>query len=171
MRHRSADERVRALALFDGDDEGRKANKKLNENIAKLNINKGPLFKNLVMGSSERVRKLRVGRFVFFDDLESYFDDSIWEMAEEKIWVEEIDDPIAGLSESMVRKLVQSGVDPRKNLSVGDYRRLTKRFSPEGKVKAAKHIAGLTQEEAEHALNQFRVLVEQITGHLTPELQ
>ena len=157
MRHRSADERVRALALFDGDDEGKNANKKLRQDIAKLNINKGPLFKSLVMGSSERVRELRTKRFVFFDDLESYFDDLIWEIAEEKNWLEGIDDPIAGLSGSMVRNLVETGADPRKDLSDSDCRRLTKRFSRDGKVKAAKHVAKLSHESAERALNQFGV--------------
>ena len=171
MRHRSADERVRALALFDGDNEGRSANKKLKSDIAKLNISKDPLFKNLVMGSSERVRELRRGGFVFYDDLESYFDDFVWEIAEERSWIEKIDDPIAGLSVSMVRNLVETGADPRKELSVGDYRRLTKRFSRDGKVKAAKYMARLTREKAERALNQFRSLVEQITGHLTPDSQ
>ena len=169
MRHRSTGERVRALALFDGDNEGKKANKKLKQDIDNLKIVKGPLFKNLVLGSSERVRELRTGHFVFSDDLESYLDDDVWEVAEEKNWLEEIDDPIAGLSAAMVRNLVRTGVDPRKELDVADYRRLTKRFTRDGKVKAAKHVAKLGHADAERALSQFRGLVEKITGHLTPD--
>ena len=171
MKHRSADARVRAVAIFDGDAEGRKAYKKLNEDLEKLKIQKGPKFKVRILKAPRRLHELGSKHFALSIDLECYFDDSVWEVAEEKGWITSIDDPRAGLNDDMVKEVFRTKVDPRESLDISDRRRLRKRFTKDGKRQTARYVAKLSNEEAESALRELKDLVGQITSHLLPDHQ
>lgn len=165
MRHRKVEARVKALAVFDGDAEGRKANRQLKENLKKLGIQRGPEFKTKVLDTPPNVRKLKQAKFVLPIDLEAYLDDTVWEVAETKGWLEDVEDPRAGLSDKMVKSFFETLVDPREALDLVDRRRLKKRFTVQGKRRVAKYVACLSEEKVSVALGQFEALVREITEY------
>ena len=168
MRHRKTSARVKALALFDGDDEGRKANRQLNENLGKLGIQRGAEFRTKVLETPVGVRKLKKDGFVLSIDLEAYFDDTVWEKAECEDWLEAVEDPRAGLNDDMVKSFFQTLVDPRKALTSAERRRLQMRFTSQGKQEAAKYVARLSREKTVVALGPLEGLVRGMVAYFFP---
>ena len=169
MRHRRQEARVKALAVFDGDGEGRKANRRVREDLRKLGIQRGPDFRTKVLDTPPNLRKLKQAQFELPIDLEAYLDDTVWEVAETKGWLEDVEDPRAGLSDNMVKTFFDTLVDPREALNPAERRRLQKRFTVQGKRRAAQYVAGLAEEKASVALDQFEALVKEIVDYFFPE--
>ena len=169
MRHRKASARIKALAIFDRDGEGKKANRQVKESLVKLGIQQGPEFRTKLLDTPSSVRKLKQAKFVVSIDLETYLDDTVWEEAENKGWLEDVEDPRAGLSEDMVKHFFRTLDDPREKLSVAERRRLQKRFTMRGKRHVANYVAKLPAENAVVALAQFEELVGEVIDYFFPE--
>ena len=169
MRHRKMDARVRAVAIFDGDAEGKRAHRQVQDDLKKLGIQRGPEFKTKVLDTPPCIQKLKQAKFVLSSDLEAYLDDIVWEEAEGKGWLEDKEDPRAGLSDNMVKSFFRTLVDPRETLNDAERRRLQKRFTVGGKRQVAKYVAKLPSEKAVVALDQFEGLVGEIVDHFFPE--
>ena len=169
MRHRQRDARVRALAIFDGDAEGKRAQRRVQDDLKKLGIQRGPEFKTKVLDTPPCIRKLKQSGFVLSSDLEAYLDDTVWNEAEGKGWLEDVDDPRAGLSDDMVKSFFQTLVDPRQALNDSERRRLQQRFTDGGKRQVARYVARLPSDKAVVALGQFEGLVGEIVEHFFPE--
>lgn len=169
MRHRKPDSRVKAIAIFDDDNSGKTARKSISSKCEALGITPRRTFKSIVLGAPPCMRELKVRKFDFTIDLEAYYDDLVWDEAERKSWLEDIDDETAGLSESLLRKEFSTHEDPRDTLSHSERRRVTMTFTSVGKVKAAEFVRDLPFEPASIALGQFEPLVREILGFFFPK--
>ena len=172
MKHRGEGHRVRAFAIFDGDKEGDKAKKHLQDNRKIHKVDLGTLlFKVEKFSAPTRLHSMCSKHFDIAIDLESYYHDKIWEKAENEGWLEKCDDPRTGLSDEMIKDFFNSKIDPREALEDEDLRRLKYNFTYEGKQKAASYIADISVEEAECVLKEFKIIVEKVVNHLLPDFQ
>lgn len=162
MRHRPKDEIVSAVSIFDADEAGKVAKKELHENISALGI-KTAKFTTHVYPQLEPLRDLIKRGFVLTADLESIYSDEIWMHAEKEGWLEDCGNLADRLKPETVQRLLLEGTEnPLEKLTGIDRLRVRRRFSDNGKLKAAKYVSKLPDDGALSALAGLKELVEKV---------
>jgi AAA ATPase domain len=164
LRHRPADERVRAAAIFDADEGGKQARKALVEEMTRLNLN-GLGLRVIALRTPPRLRTLAQQGFKVSVDLESFYTDDMWRRAETNGWLEPIPDLATLLSAGMVSAMAAGGPNPFQALDAGDSLRLKNKFSSAGKRNAARRLTRLAATDAERELAEFRPLISELVAH------
>lgn len=165
IRHRPLDERVKAAGIFDSDTEGNKARAALGEEITRLKLGQ-PGFKLFDLRTPKRLVQLAQSGFNLAIDLEAFYTDEMWRLAQESGWLKPVTQLKPILSDAQVEQLAIGGANPFEGLAQQDTLRLKYRFSDEGKKKAAKRLAGMTEAKAQVELDGFRPLVAELCTHL-----
>ena len=166
MRHRAKKDRTPAVAVFDADQAGKKSRNELLDNMKNMGLDQTEL-KVLTLETPPRLRDLVSQNFSIAIDLESYYTDAVWKHAEEQGWIKEDRKSLGGLSPKLLREFLDKKVDPRVRLSRRDQRRLKYHFTTRGKLKAAKYIQQLSDEDARNVLAQFEPLTSTIVEHIS----
>lgn len=167
VRHRATTDRVRAAAVFDADTTGGTERKALGEEITRLNLG-GLGLKVLTLGTPPRLRALARRGFNVAVDLEALYSDEIWNRADRNGWLEPRENLGSTLSKSMVDELAAGGPNPFAALAPSDTLRLQRRFTDNGKRAAARVLANLSSDRAQHELAAFQQIVSDLVGHLFP---
>lgn len=168
MRHRAVADRTRAVALFDDDQPGRDAKALVAADIVRLRIKPDSAFSYFKLPCPPIVREMRASGFTLPADLESFYTDDLWLLAEKRGWLEAVTDLETRLSPTLLRKVINEGAQPSLALTDEAKRRLECKFSDDGKAKAAKHIAALQADKAKAELKLFEPLVVSLRSHLIP---
>lgn len=168
VRHKPVAARSRAAALFDADATGTKERKALGEEIGRIGLENVGL-KLFSLDTPVRLRDLAKKGFRVNVDLEAHYSDEVWRRAEDAGDLEPIGNLNEVVSTSMINDMIASGLNPMSALDPDDVRRLTKRFSDAGKVKAAKRVARLSEDAARRELGPLEVLVRKVVAHLSHE--
>lgn len=165
IRHRSPNERVRSVGIFDSDPEGKRERAALGEEITRQKL--GQLgFKPLGIRTPPRLIGLAQAGFNLSIDLEALYTDEMWKFADDNGWLENVKNLAAILSETHVEHLATGGENPFDGLSQKDLLRLKKCFGDDGKRKAAKRISNLSESRARAELENFKPVIEDILKHL-----
>lgn len=166
MKHRAIQDRTWAVALFDDDDEGRAAKALVTEDVSRLKIKSMKEFSYFLLSCPKEIQEMRASGFKMPADLESYYDDDLWILAEKRGWLEDVADLSTRLSPGLIRAVVNEGAQPALALSEKAKRRLEKKFSHDGKDKASRYLAGLDDKHARKNLVLFQPLVEKLRASL-----
>ncbi|WP_055045132.1 ATP-dependent nuclease [Devosia sp. A16] len=166
MRHRPVEKRSRALALFDGDEPGRKAKLAFAEAKDAVGLKSDLPFRALDIRKSQPLVELAQVGIVLPADLESLYSDELWAHAEDKGWLADRDDLAALLTKNLLSKAVVEGLKIEQALSSVARLRFRKAFTDTGKVGMSKHIARLSDPVAREQLAAFAPLCAQMTEHL-----
>ncbi len=170
MRCRPPEQRVSALALFDNDGAGKEALDWLNGQIDNLHIKARHFsFTRKLLPLTARDQSLRQRHILVPGDLEAMLGDALWELADDKGWLEDADCS-QYLSHPMLRKIAAGGANPLAALEGAERRRVHRSFSMNGKRAMSNHIAALTLADKQTHLDPFKPVVNLIVGSLLPDL-
>jgi Predicted ATPases len=169
MRHRPKTMRMRALALFDADEEGKRAKRELSNELQRLRLDNSDLVKAMCLIEPPRLRALKTN-FRIPADLEAFYSDSLWDLAEQRGWLV----PVADLTNRIApeinnRLIIEGGGSPFEGLGNIDRLRIQKTFSTEGKRLISQHISRMPPDQAEEALVDLKPVINRILANLVPE--
>ena len=162
MRHRAPAERVRALALYDGDVAGSGGKKRLQDDLKKLDIKEHPYLKIMKLPLPVWMRKLKDDGFDVPVTLESFYSSKIWKHAQSQGWLSEVEDVSSRMSKDQINVMVAGGVSPFSELSDIEDLRVRNEFDAKGKGKVARYICRLDDEEARKALAELKSVIGKI---------
>lgn len=169
MRHRSHEDVVAAVSIFDADDAGKKAKKELHENIKAIGIKATQKFSSQIYPQVESLRDLTKKGFIIHADLESTYSDEIWMRAESEGWLEDCTTLADRLKPEILQSVLNKmDANPLETLEGVERLRIRRRFSDAGKVRAAKYISRLNDDSALNALIGLKELVAKTQAVLFP---
>lgn len=166
MRHRGAESRVKAIALFDSDEAGSRAKRELRQDIERLKINHGQYFKAIALPTPHRIVNLKARGFKIPVDLEALYSDEIWRVAHGRNWLCAVEDWAERLEPKLVNKLALGTENPLQKLENKDALRVNFKFTDKGKLSAAKHIAKLSDHQQRKVLAGFDPVISMISNFL-----
>lgn len=166
MRHRAPEHRTRALAVFDDDLAGREAKENLTADIQRLKLKHSPHFEYFILPPTAETIELRKKGLAAPSDLESYYSQALWQLAQKRGWLEEVADMSTRLSPKTVKCIVNGGLNPVKELDADQALRFIFTFSADGKEKMSKYIAAMDDDEARKQLSLFNPLIQRIVAGL-----
>jgi hypothetical protein len=170
MRHRPKEQVVSAVAVFDGDPAGKEAKRLLVENMQAVGVRSSSTFKLLTYPKIAQLVALQKKEFLLHCDLESMYSDQIWLSADQQGWLEDCAELASRLTKTSLQNVLEvSGGSPFQSLKGVDRLRVMRKFSDQGKVKVAKYVSGLSDENAVAALENFKPLVGELKAFLFPE--
>lgn len=163
-------EPVVAALLLDKDEAGDKAKKDFDDQIK----NKPRLIVKAYQWKWNKKPPLLSAGFQLPVDLESLYADSVWITAEENGWLATIENPSGRIKKTKRDAILNAALDgqtlnPLDGLDANAFRRATKVFTDDGKIKAAQWIAKLSENEASSALMDIKPILEDALKHLLPE--
>lgn len=164
MRHRSQQDRVKGLALFDADEAGANALNELKGNMEAIDVQRPPYFRYWSLPVPGHLQQLRKDGFRVAVDLESYFSDEIWLHADEQGWLEDLD-PLKLLSDGMMRALARGEPSPLAALEGVPRIRVMKNVRRDSKLKLTNYVLS-DAERARRELEGFRGLVDEMLRFL-----
>lgn len=156
---------VKAVLLLDNDDSGKKAK----EDFHALTNKSNPIVKALFWEPSSMPAGINVG-FALPIDLEFLYSCEVWTKASVDGWLENRD-PSSYITKPMQQKINKAAVENQQlnlfeeideNLKL----RITKKFSDEGKEKAAKWISKLDIADAKTHLASLENTFKAVLSHL-----
>ena len=165
VRHRPIAARAKAVAVFDNDASGNAERVSLGEEITRMKLGNCGL-KSFQLPVPPRLRTLAQQGFNVRADLESYYTDAMWNIAEERGWLEPVSDLAGLLSAKLLNQIAAGGANPFAGLPAGDSLRLQQKFSDEGKKRSSKVIARMEQAEGERELESFRPVIDKLRSLL-----
>ena len=166
LRHRSAADRTKALALFDSDEAGNLSRKVLNQNIERLSINTKGILSVKSLPSPPEIVALRKVGFAAPSTIESFYNDDFWLFAQQKNWIEELENPGELLTKAAVNAMIKEKTSPFDNLSDLQSLRLLNVFQKDSKMKAALYVNDLAIRMCSRTISTIQPSVEMIIREL-----